>query len=172
MKPIIVSLVSLALVACVSPAPQTRSYTVSGGKTVSLPFANGGALSSQTTNVKIEVTGFMVDGVKSELIYTFGFTERNRKTPMRVIVEDVTNSAAVALVTDLFPSISSDGYWKGQSSARKAGDASLEWLYEPGNTEKVFRFTITLNDGSTEEIYQASVWPGQSKPVIKNALKL
>jgi hypothetical protein len=172
MKLITVGLFSVVLTACVGPGSTMRTFPVSGGNTVSLPFARGGALSSQTSDVKIEVTGFMVDAEKSELTYTFGFTEKNGKTPMRVTVEDVTGATAVELVADLSPSISADGYWKGVSSARKAGDSSLAWLHEPGNTEKVFRFTIILNDGRTEEIFQASIWPGQSKPIIKRALKL
>ena len=90
---------------------------------------------------------------------------------MRVVVEDVTGPVAVVLATDLFPSVDPAGYWKGTSSPREAGDESLAWLNEPGATEKVFRFTITLNDGRVIEVYQASVWSAASKPVIKRTLK-
>ena len=137
-----------------------------------LPVARGGAIPSETSDVRIEVTGFMIDGEKAELVYTFGFTEKNRKTPLRVVVEDVTESDAVLLVTDQFPGLGSDGYWKGTSSGLKAGDISLLWLYRPGDTEKVFRFTITLSDGRTEEIYQASIWPSEAKPLVKQALRI
>lgn len=114
----------------------------------------------------------MIDGKTAELTYTFGFTAKKKQTPRAVLVEDVTGASAVPLVEDQSPTLEAGGYWKGESTPRRAGDPSLVWLSTPGNTEKVFKFTITLADGRVEEIYQASLWSGQMKPVIKQALKL
>lgn len=147
------------------------AYTTSGGGVIRLPVAPGGSLPSETKNAKIELTGFMVDGEKAALTYTFGFTARSGITIQRVMVEDVTGPTAVRLVDDSSPVLESR-YWKGFSSPKSARDDTLAWLQSSGNTEKVFRFTITFTDGEIESIYQASIWSGQSKPIIRKALKI
>jgi hypothetical protein len=79
----------------VTPQASLRSYQVAGGKTVQLPIS-AGARSSETANIKIEVT-----------------------------VEDATGSTAVTLVEDSNRSFHTAGYWKGESTPRQAGDSSL-----------------------------------------------
>lgn len=163
---------ALLLAACTAPKPALRNYWVSGGKMIQLPVSPRGALPSQTNDVRIEVTGFMVDPEKAELTYGFGFTEKHKNTPRKVIVEDVTLPDAVPMVTDEAPSLDPSGYWKGATSPKKPGDPSLKWLLAEGNTEKVFKFSITLADGRTEEIYQASIWSGQMKPLVRKSLQI
>lgn len=171
MKSILLILLPVILTGCVSPQATMRSYTIAGGELIQLPLAAGGALPSQTKNAKIEVTGFMVNDEKAELTYTFGFSALSGRSLKRVVVEDVSGPTAVRLVDDASPVLDSR-YWKGFSTPRRAGDETLGWLHAPGNTEKVFRFVITFADGETESIYQASIWRGQSKPIIRKALKI
>jgi len=170
---ILLSLVcALALTGCASSGGKLRSYTISGGRVVQLPVAPGGALPTENADVKIEVTGFMVDSKEASLTYAFGFTSKTKVAPKKVSVHDVTGPYPVLIVSDMTPVLDANGYWKGSSSPRKAGDQSLDWLLIGGNTEKVFEFTITTADGRTLVMHQASIWSAQAKPIIRERLKL
>ena len=169
MKTTLSLILALFLCGCATQS-SVRNYTISGGKVVQLPVAPEGALPSENADVKIEVTGFMLDGAKSELVYGFGFTEKKGRTPKKVVVEDVTGPYPVTMVVDDSPELGSTGYWKGSSSPKKAGDQSLDWVLIGGNTEKVFQFTITTSDSRVLIIHQASIWPAQAKPIIRKTL--
>jgi hypothetical protein len=147
-----------------------RTFTIAGGQTIELPVARGGALPTENADVKIEVTGFMLDGQAKEITYAFGFTEKKRETPRSIKVEDVTGSSAELLVEDKSPRLDAKGYWKGSATPRKKGDPGLSWLNEAGDTTKVFRFTIATADGRELVMHQASVWGGASKPMIRQML--
>lgn len=163
----------IALVAVLggcATSPTVQTFTIAGGQTIELPIARGGALPTENSDVKIEVTGFMLDGQAKEITYAFGFTEKKRETPRSVKVEDVTGSTAELLVEDKSPRLDAKGYWKGSARPRKKGDAGLSWLNEAGDTTKVFRFTIVTSDGRQLVMHQASVWSGTSKPMLRQVL--
>ena len=172
MKKHILLALPLLFASCATPQASLRTYQVAGGKTVRLPVYAAGARWSETARIKIDVTGFMIDGDKAELTYVFGFTSKSNQALRAVTVEDVTGPTAVTLVEDPNLTFDTTGYWKGESTPRRAGDSSLDWLSAPGDTEKIFRFEIIFADGGVEEIYQASIWSGQTKPLVKKALKL
>lgn len=130
----------------------------------------GRAIPTENADVKIEVTGFMVDGKEKQVVYTFGFTEKNHATPRSVKVEDVTGPTAEVLVDAAAPQLDPQGYWKGDAKPLNKGDPGLAWLDASGDTIKVFRFTIVTADGRELVMYQASVWSGGSKPVVRQVL--
>ena len=171
MKKHILLALPLLFASCATPQASLCTYQIAGGKTIRLPVYAGGARSSETARIKIDVTGFMIDGDKAELTYVFGFTSKTNQALRAVTVEDVTGATAVTLVDDPNLTFDTTGYWKGESTPRRAGDSSLDWLSVPGDTEKIFRFKITFADGAVEEIYQASIWKGQTKPLVRKALK-
>lgn len=159
--------ISLAAILCgCATDPSMRTFTIAGGQTIGLPIAQRGAVATENADVRIEVTGFMVDGQAKEIVYTFGFREKRRELPRSVKVEDVTGSTAELLVEDNSPRLDAKGYWKGSAKPRKKGDSDLSWLYEAGDTTKIFRFTIVTSDGRELVMHQGSVWRGASKPLI------
>jgi hypothetical protein len=108
-----------------TPSTDTRTFQIAGGESVNLPFSHGGALSVENDDVKIEVTGFMLNGEKKELIYTFGFTEKKAEALRSVEVADVTGSTVEILVVDSAPILSPKDYWKGDAKPHTKGDPSL-----------------------------------------------
>lgn len=173
--PLIATIGALALLAACettssSPSTDTRTFQIAGGQSVNLPFSHGGALSVENDDVKIEVTGFILDGEKKELVYTFGFTEKKAEALRSVEVADVTGPSVEVLVVDSAPTLSPKDYWKGDAKPHAKGDPSLSWLSSPGNTLKVFRFTITTASGRQLVMHQASVWSGSSKPMIQQLM--
>jgi hypothetical protein len=160
----------IAMLGGCATASRMQTFTIAGGETIELPIARGGALPTENSDVKIEVTGFALDGQAKAITYAFGFTEKKRETPRLVKVEDVTGSTAELLVEDNSPRLNADGFWKGSAIPRKKGDAGLSWLKEAGDTTKVFRFTIVTADGRQLVMHQASVWSGTSKPLLRQVL--
>ncbi|GAA5162161.1 hypothetical protein [Viridibacterium curvum] len=172
MKIAFVAVVSIFLSACAGPQATLKNFTVSGGKIIQLPVAAGGALPTEDKEIRIEVAGFLINREKLELVYTFGFTEKNKSTPKKVVVEDVTGTEAVQLVQDDTPALVAHGYWIGSSTPRKSNDPSIAWLAQNGDTEKVFRFTIHTADGRVLVLHQASVWSGAAKPPLRQMLNM
>jgi hypothetical protein len=166
---LLVALLGL-LGGCATTSGEMRTFRIAGGKTIELPIARGGALPTENADVKIEVTGFMLEGANHALTYAFGFSEKKSERPESVKIEDVTGTESEVLVLDSAPVLGKEAYWKGTSTPRKKGDPSLAWLTEPGDTMKVFRFTIVTADGRELVMYQASVWGSASKPLVRKIL--
>lgn len=161
---------AFVLGGCATNSDSMRSFTIAGGQTVTLLVSPSGAVRTENADVKIEITGFTLDGVPKEVVYTFGLTEKNRAVPRSVKVEDVTGSTAEILVEDKSPQLESGEYWQGSATPRKRGDVGLAWLNERGDTIKIFRFTIVTADGRELVMHQASVWSGSSKPRVRQLL--
>lgn len=158
------------LAGCATDGTPMKSFRIAGGQTVQVPFSMAGALSTENADVKIEVTGYLLHGAMREISYTFGFTEKKGERPQEVMVEDVTGDQAQRLVVDRNPQLSSNRYWKGDAAPMHKGDPALDWVDQPGDTIKVFRFTITTADGRQLVMYQASVWPGAAKGLVRMVL--
>lgn len=161
---------AIALVGCATSSTQMRTFHIAGGQQIELPMDGDAAKSVENADVRIDVTGYFYDGAKKEIIYTFGFTEKNGQHPREVIVEDVTGTTSEVLVSDLSPQLSNEGYWKGNAAPRRRGDSGLSWLGERGDTAKVFRFRIITGDGRELIMHQASIWSGETKTLIREDL--
>lgn len=161
---------SALLAGCVTTSSSMKSFRIAGGQTVQLPVTPSGALPTENADVKIEVTGYMLNGAAHTITYAFGFTEKKGERPREVKVEDVTGDQAQTLVIDRDPQLSPANYWKGNAAPMTRGDPALGWVNQPGNTTKVFRFTITTADGRQLVMYQASIWPGLAKGMVRMVL--
>ena len=174
MKKVLLVLPALALVllaACATSSLETRTFKIAGGESVSLPFEYGVARSTENADIKIEVTGFVLDSLKRELTYAFGFTEKQAEALRSVKVEDVTGPEAEVVVLDSAPHLSAKGYWKGNSTSHKKEDPAVAWVYDSGDTVKVFRFTVMTAAGRQIVMYQGSVWSARTKPYAEAILE-
>ena len=162
--------VAALLGACATESVQFRTFKIAGGVAVDLPMSNVGAMPVENDDIKIRLTGFVLDEDKREITYTFGFIEKKAAAPRSVRVEDVTGETAEILVIDTAPEITPSGYWQGNTMPRRNGDSSLGWLLDNADTYKVFRFSITTADGRPVVIYQAAMWPANAKPLIRTIL--
>jgi hypothetical protein len=164
--------VAALLGACATRSVQLRTFKIAGGVAVDLPMTKAGAMPVESYDVKIRLTGFVLDEDKREITYTFAFIEKKAAVPRSVRVDDVTGETAEILVIDTAPEITPSGYWQGNTMPRRKGDSSLDWLSDNGDTYKVFRFSITTADGRPLVIYQAAMWPADAKPLIRTILNV
>lgn len=145
-----------------------RSFVISGGEVVSLPVAKGGALPSENEDIKIEVAGFLMDGAKKELTYTFGFSLKSEASITSVRIEDVSDTTSELMVNDVKPK--SGKYWKGYSVPKTIADKNLRWILVDADSVRIYRFTITTSTGTKHVMYQASLYPGASKQLLRRIL--
>jgi hypothetical protein len=151
----------LVLLTCVAIAAyaKTKEFTISGGGKIKAEFQHGMPLPAEKGGIKIEAAAFMFGDNK--LTFAFGFT--TTKKLQKVVVEDVTASVATTLVEDRTPTLD-EAYWKGEASPLAISKSTVPWLYERGDTTKVFRFTVTLaGEVQPVVLYQPSVYSNGTK---------
>jgi hypothetical protein len=148
---------------------QNETFTISGGESVSLPITSGGAAPTENDFVKMAVAGFLVNGSKGELSYTFGFFVKGSDALSSVAVEDVSDREAELLVDDHSPQLRNH-YWTGNAAPRTLSDSNLHWILSDNTSIRIYRVTISTASGHTYKLYQASVYRGEAKPVLRRAL--
>lgn len=162
MKSKIPSLLCLLFIATVACA-ETKEYTVLGNQKIRAKVQNGNPLPAEKNGITVVGAGFAFGDGK--LIWGFDFT--TRKIPTKVLVEDVSGTSAIVLVEDLAPKIK-DRAWTGNATPVALSKKESPWLFEPDDTTKIFRFTITL-EGKSEPvvIYQPAVYAAQTKMLLQ-----
>lgn len=157
---------TLALVSAIgcksTSVSGSREITISGGERISAHFLGGIPVPAESSAGKIEVAGLLVgDGY---LIYTFGLVA---SMPLGFVrIEDVTGVFPVLLLTDETPELDKD-YWIGNSAPIRISEERTPWLYEDGDTIKVFKFTLkTIGDEPPIIMYQPSVFASQAKMAL------
>ena len=155
----------LALILCFITAAHARpkEFTILDGEKIKADVSRGMPLPAEKDGIKIEVAAFMIGDGK--LIFTFGFDAK--ATPSKVVVEDVTGTTAVVLVEDSAPALKED-YWKGDAAPLPLSKSGVPWIFERGDTTKVFRFTVTLPDRDVPVVlYQPAVYGGATKKQLQ-----
>ena len=142
-------------------------FKISGGEIVYLPVTDSGPIPSEDEVAKIEVAGYLIGPGKGEnkrayLTWTFSVSFKQKKDLVSVRVEDVTDDKPILLVEDKLPIINND-IWKGKHKPLLINEDSLPWIYDKKTTIKVFKFTLTFKDNSTNIIYQPAWYSKQVK---------
>jgi TonB family protein len=89
----------------------------------------------------------------------------------KIIVEDVSESAARILLEDSSPKVEG-GYWMEVSTPMVLSKQNLPWIYERGDTTRVFRFTISISGKSDPVVlYQPVVWKLEAKKYLRKLVK-
>lgn len=156
---------SLVLLLCLATAAHAKpkEFTILGGQKVLAEVAKGMPLPAEKDGIKIEAAAFMIrDG---KLIYTFGFDTKT--TPRKVVVEDVSGRSAVVLVEDTAPVVKED-YWLGNAPPLPFSRDGVPWVFERGDTTKVFRFTVALPDREQPVVlYQPAIYASATKKQLQ-----
>lgn len=143
---------------------RTKEYTILGGQTIKAEVRDGMPLPAQKAGVVIEGAGFALG--EGKLIWSFDFTSQT--TPTRVVIEDVSGQNAQLLVNDATPKLDGDHHWSGEAAPLVLSRKDCPWLFESGDTTKVFRFSVTLL-GKSEPvvIFQPAIYSAETKQQIR-----
>lgn len=165
---------SLVLSACASgPTFQGRTITeipfkVDGWKTVMLPMTSAGAIPAENEYYKIETAGNNVaikpgNPEASKLTWVFSFLVKQPRAIKSVVVEQVTPSGELSIVTKDDAVLVKNGSWVGRSKPLVMTQESIPWLYSGSNSTFVFKFTINADGQDPTVMYQPSLITRQSK---------
>jgi hypothetical protein len=162
MKPKITYLSFLLCIATIACAA-TKEYTILGDQKISAKVQDGLPLPGEKNGIKVEGAGFVLG--EGKLIWGFDFT--SKKEPTKILIEDVSGKSAIILVDDAAPKIKGHD-WSGNAAPVSLSKSDCPWLFESGDTTKIFRFTITLK-GKSEPvvIYQPAVYPEATKHQLR-----
>src|SRR5690606_6814237 len=116
---------------------KTRRLTILGDQTIVADFEGRMPKPVETNDVSIDVAGLVIE--ETQLKYTFGLDSYDSLT--RVLVEDVSGTSAVVLIDDSAPK-QEWTRWKGFSAPLPLSSEGVPWIWEKGDTTKVFRFTM------------------------------
>lgn len=158
MKPKVIYLTFLLCVATVACAA-TKEYIILGDQKITAKVQHGMPLPGEKSGITVEGAGFALEDGK--LIWAFDLT--SKKAPIKIMVEDVSGKISIMLVDDAAPKLNGHD-WSGNATPLSLSKSDCPWLFESGDTTKVFRFTITLQ-GKPEPvvIYQPAVYPEATK---------
>lgn len=141
----------------------SQEFTILDGKKVTADMSNGLPRPAEKDGIKIEVAAFMIQ--EGQLIYTFGFT--TEKKVQKVTVEEVSGSRAIPLVADTSPELE-NAYWKGDAKPLPLNKSGVPWIFEKGDTVKVFRFSVTLAGAAAPIVlHQPAIYGAAAKTQLQ-----
>jgi hypothetical protein len=155
----LILLLCISTVACAG----TKEYTILGDQKITAKVQGGMPLPAEKDGITVEGAGFALG--EGKLIWGFDFT--SKKVPTKVLIEDVSGKSAIILVDDSAPTLKGHD-WSGNATPVSLSKNNCPWLFEAGDTTKVFRFTIALK-GKSEPvvIYQPAVYPEATKQQLR-----
>ena len=136
------------LTGCASSSSRL-SVPIAGGQTVSLERQGAGF--KQAENDRIIVTEARFAGGQSwtgthYVRWNFAIKPKQATVLSTIRIEDVSDPAPLLLVNDVAPQLDA-GKWTENAGLMDVSSASVRWLFEPKETVRVFRFTISEPDG-------------------------
>ena len=143
--------------------------TISTGEKIRVPLGRGGPELTNEDGVQINTTSFTLSPDK-KVVHVFEFTDSRNRPLRKVLVEDVSDAAAMTLAEDAGPTLSTARQWHGEAPPLEWGDPRLGWLATISNSLRVYRFTLTFSDGRTLVLHQGALYSAVMKSAVRQAL--
>ncbi|HTZ22284.1 MAG TPA: hypothetical protein VMC06_15480 [Opitutaceae bacterium] len=143
---------------------------ISGGETVTFVLTSKGPKPAENDDFLVVGAAIIPNVEHKQFVYSFGLWSKKEKAPKHVTVEDVSEEKIELLVDDAAPKLEAKYVWKQDSAPKTATDPRLGWLYHEGNSPRVYRFTITTDDGRQLVMYQLTFYPVFIKEPLRKIL--
>ena len=85
-------------------------------------------------------------------------------------IEEVSDSAPLLLVNDVAPQLEG-GKWTENAGLIPISSTNIRWLYEPKESLRLFRFTISEPDGRSYVLYQGAQYSPSSKEALRGMVR-
>jgi len=151
-----------ALLACLAgcASVELREVRLGDGRRIRHPYRNGIPEPAANAWAKVEVAGVVLlrgqdPDPRPHYVEAFALTLR-RKGIAEVRVFDVSGTP-VELELDKAHSKFKADRWVGATPRRSVTREHMPWLFEQGDTERVFKFVLRDTDGKSLELLQPSV---------------
>ena len=166
----------LGVAGCVVRPDVSVRVTTADNKVVDLPLttAPGPVGDGVVTVQSLQVSPWDVDKEKGKaktLAFTFVVQFQAGSVPARISIEDVTEAPILPIFEDKDPKLVKNNMWGAVSSPVNPHDEHVNWLLTLDNTVRVYRFTVTLKDGSTHVVYKPIYLSAQMKNFIRSTIE-
>jgi hypothetical protein len=155
------------LTACASSSSRP-STTIAGGQTVVLQ--RQGAWFKPAENDRVFITDASLQAVNLNgnhyVRWSFAIRPKQALVLSTVRIEEVSDSTPLLLVNDVAPQLDA-GKWTETAGLMDLSSTSVRWLFEPKETVRIFRFTISEPDGRSYVLYQGVQYSPASKDAIR-----
>jgi hypothetical protein len=161
----------LWLTGCASSSSR-HSVQIAGGQAVELERQGSGFKQAENARVIIADAGLQavnLNGI-NYVRWKFAISPKQATSLSLVRIEEVSGPAPLLLVNDVAPQLDG-GRWSENAGLMDLSSASVRWLFEPGDTVRVFRFTMNEPDGQTYVLYQAAPYAPASKEAIRTIVR-
>jgi len=151
-----------------SQAPSVRIRTSSGEK-ITVDMSRGGAVGPESKDLKITAAMFEINPKIKKGLYVFGIDFKTEAMPRSIKVEDVSDEKARTLVDESNLKIEKRA-WRFACQPMGLEEKTLRWVHEIDESFRVYRFTVTYDDGRLVEQYHATFYPSFAKAYLLHQL--
>jgi hypothetical protein len=152
---------------CATSSPQSSVGIAGGG---SLNLERSGAGFKRAENDRVRISDASLQAVNFDGNYyvrwTFAILPKQASELSNIRIEDVTGSSSLALVNDVAPQ-RDGGIWKETAGLMEISSAGANWLADPRDTARVFKFTISEPNGQSYVLYQGVLQSRATKEAIR-----
>jgi len=147
-------------------APQeiTEQISIAGRRSVTFRRIGNEFVKAENDRFTVVEAGLTTYRTEGKNFVRWQFTIRPRPdTQLAMVeVEDVTGRRPALIIKDEHPQIE-ELQWSQQSPLVRATPALVPWLFNPNETTRVFRITVTEPDGKRSSVYQATRYSAEAK---------
>jgi hypothetical protein len=167
------ALLLLPLAGCTVPMTSSNTYLVpmANGEKMEMSIKNGALAMAESDGIRIVQVALNPSADKKQVVYTFELAAKSGVVPKHITVEDLTEDPVRTLADDPSPQLAA-GHWKLTTPVLDQKDPTFEWLVQLDDTIRVYRFTVTLADGSAVVLKQPALFPVFEKQMIRKMLGL
>lgn len=130
---------------------------------------------AQAENDRVIVAGATPQAVTLDGNYyvrwTFSIRPKQTDALSSIRIEDVTDPTPLLLVNDVAPQLDG-GQWNETAGLMPVSAASLHWLFEPNDTVRIFRITLTGLDGRIDSLEQRVRYSPEGKSALRAVLNM
>ena len=153
----------LGFVGC-APQEITEQISIAGRRSVTFRRIGNEFVKAENDRFAVVEAGLTTYRTEGKNFVRWQFTIRPRPdTQLAMVeVEDVTGRRPALMIKDEHPQIE-ELQWSQQSPLVRATPALVPWLFNPNETTRVFRITVTEPDGKRSSVYQATRYSAEAK---------
>lgn len=161
---------AVALGGCNMAPTVDMQVTVLGHEKYEVAFGNRGIVRTEDSHVRIDIAGLVLDPDSKKACAAAEILFKDIK-PKTILMEDITDEEPTRLIYDDNPKVWGQTHvWKQTSSYKDLSDDRFAWLKVIDNSVRVYRFTITTEDGQTLEYRQATMYASFVKESIRKGM--
>ena len=159
------------LTACASSSSRP-STTIAGGQTVVLQRQGAGFKPAENDRVIIADASLQAVNLNGNhyVRWSFAVEPKQALVLSTIRIEEVSDSAPLLLVNDVAPQLNA-GKWTETAGLMDLSSTSVRWLFDPKETVRIFRFTMSEPDGQSYVLYQGVQYSQAAKEAIRTMVK-